>query len=195
MRDSPVAGGFGPKAPVNEAYLAQLDEECKAVGTVASYCMRAGVIPHVPLTGMRWSREGACLGQSGRLDSIIPVLSHLSAYAADILAADDSPSHLIRAWVNVRRGIVGEGGDIIKRGTVHLVPNELEGEWITLDAAIAYTGRAKSAIYEWVKSGAVHALDDDGAIVVQKNDLTVRMGAIADARKDRMLKLNETRRS
>lgn len=195
MNDMPGGGGYGPKAPLNETYLTQLDEECKAAGTIAWYCIRAGSLPEIPLTGLRWSREGACLGQYGKIEDVRPVLSHMAAYAADILAADDVPWFLIERWRLVRNGVLGEDGSPKRRGTAHLVPNELEGEWLSLRRAMEHTRKSKATIYEWVKSGAVRALDDDGEIVVQKSDLDVRVSSIADAKKARMAKLNDTRRS
>lgn len=195
MNDMPGGGGYGPKAPLNETYLTQLDEECKAVGTIAWYCIRAGSLPDIPLTGLRWSKEGACLGQHGKISDVRPVLSHMAAYAADILADDDAPWFLIERWRLVRNGVLGEDGSPKRRGTAHLVPNELEGEWLSLGKAMEYTGKSRRTIYEWVKHKSVRALDDRGEIVVQKNDLDVRVSSIADAKKARMDRLNEKRSS
>lgn len=169
LSDSAGGGGFGPKSPLNDGFMYQLDDECRCIGNIASYCMDSGSIPRIPLTGLRWSRYGGCMGQRGAVSDVFPVLSHMSAYAAEILDTEGA-SRLREQWFILRNGVV-VGDKIVRQGTRHLIPNESLGEWIDEAEAERISGRGSEAIRKWRQDDRVRSVSNEYGILLLKGDV------------------------
>lgn len=169
LSESSGGGGYGPKSPINDAFMHQLDDECRSIGNVASYCIDAGSVPQVQLTGLRWSRHGGCVGQRGKISAVFPVLSHMSAYAADILDTEGVDRYLSQ-WFILRNGIVMEG-EIIRHGTRHMIPNEALGEWIDERQASKLSGRGVETIRKWRQDDRVRSVSNDYGVLLLKGDI------------------------
>lgn len=178
--DTPTFGGFGPKSPCNDGAMDLADSEAASLGNIALTCMRRGTIPPVSLRPLWFTNRGKCIGLriighdedefdmwgnhtgADYLDPLFPIVSHLKAYAGEVLETEGI-EWLLYEWQHTR--------DLYHE----MYPAEAP-EWLTLDEAASKVGRSKRTVSDWRYQGMVRCLKDGGPVLYHSDDLTLIAG-------------------
>ena len=149
----PVFSGFGPKSPLDEGMQGLADIEAAYIGALARHCITQGTIPPIPLKGFWWIK-GQCRGIKNSVETIMPTIYHLKAYAPEVLDTE---------------GIDGilEGMETIRETSLKIFPNE-DNDWIELDEAMRLTGRSERTLRLWRENGWVECLNDNWGVMYSK---------------------------
>lgn len=173
--DTPTFGGFGPKSPCNDGAMDLADSEAASLGNIALTCMRRGTIPPVGLRPLWFTNRGKCIGLriighdedefdmwgnhtgADYLDPLFPIVSHLKAYAGEVLETEGI-EWLLYEWAHTR--------DIYHE----MYPAE-GNEWVGEREAMEVTGRSARTLRRWRESGNVRVLHDGGPLQFNSEDL------------------------
>lgn len=140
------------------------DSEAASLGNIALTCMRRGAIPPVGLRPLWFTNRGKCIGLriighdedefdmlgnhtgADYLDPLFPIVSHLKAYAGEVLETEGI-EWLLYEWQHTR--------DLY----YEMYPVE-SPEWVTAERGARMVGRSVKTLNDWRREGFVEVLDD-----------------------------------
>lgn len=185
--DTPTFGGFGPKSPCNDGAMDLADSEAASLGNIALTCMRRGTIPPVSLRPLWFTNRGKCIGLriighdedefdmwgnhtgADYLDPLFPIVSHLKAYAGEVLETEGI-EWLLYEWQHTR--------DLYHE----MYPAEA-GEWVTVDLAADRAGRTTRTIRRWMDAKTIRFLGSGPHAEVLWGDVELMLKVVDENRR------------
>lgn len=150
------------------------DSEAASLGNIARTCMRRGAIPPVSLRPLWFTDRGKCIGLriighdedefdmwgnhtgADYLDPLFPIVSHLKAYAGEVLETE-GVEWLLYEWQHTRDLYYEMYPLEDSRGET---PNDGQ-EWVTIEEAMSALGRSKSTVYSWARKGWCRKIEQE----------------------------------